>query len=167
MAVKGGQLVVLIRRSQLSVASLRLTLFPFSIRARSQTATSPANLLNSRTWASRSADHLFTISSIVLPLSIEGGGTEMLAVVEVPDVRLVDGADKPEANVGRVRVGNGEQKCNHTQSVFRFVSRRSYAYCLSESVMSQTMTILPAVASFFSGTFAPNKLKGDGAAGRL
>jgi hypothetical protein len=60
-----------------------LTLCPFSIRARSHTATSPANLLNSRTWVSRSADHLLTISSIVLPLSIEGGGTVTMGVMEL------------------------------------------------------------------------------------
>jgi len=56
--------------------------------ARSHTATSPANLWNSRTWVSRSVDHLLTISSIVLPLSIDGGGTDMFTdgavVVERP-----------------------------------------------------------------------------------
>ena len=51
-----------------------LTLLPFSIRARSQTATSAANLLNSLTLVSSSVVHLFTISSSVLPLSIDGGG---------------------------------------------------------------------------------------------
>lgn len=54
-----------------------LTLLLFSMRARSHTATSPANLLNSFTWLSRSADHLLTISSMVLPRSIDGGGTDM------------------------------------------------------------------------------------------
>ena len=50
------------------------TLLPFSMRARSQTATSAANRLNSRTLVSSSVVHLFTISSSVLPLSIDGGG---------------------------------------------------------------------------------------------
>lgn len=52
------------------------TLFPFSIRERSHTATSLANLLNSRTCVSNSVDHLLTISSIVFPRNMEGGGTE-------------------------------------------------------------------------------------------
>lgn len=55
-------------------------LFPFSIRARSHTATSAANLLNSRTWVSKSDDHRFTISSRDFPLSMEGGGTATEAV---------------------------------------------------------------------------------------
>ena len=53
---------------------VRPTLLPFSMRARSQTATSAANLLNSRTLVSSSVVHLFTISSNVLPLSMDGGG---------------------------------------------------------------------------------------------
>lgn len=61
------------------------TLFPFSIRARSHTATSPANLLNSLTCVSRSVDHRLTISSIVLPLSIDGGGTDIFAAVVVAE----------------------------------------------------------------------------------
>lgn len=69
----------------------KLTLFPFSIKARSQTATSPANLLNSRTCVSSSDDHLLTISSIVLPFSIEGGCTETLTAVEPP---IVDKAER-------------------------------------------------------------------------
>ena len=52
----------------------RPTLLPFSMRARSQTATSAANLLNSRTLVSSSVVHLFMISSSDLPLSIDGGG---------------------------------------------------------------------------------------------
>ena len=44
------------------------------MRARSQTATSAANLLNSLTLVSSSVVHLFTISSNVLPLNIDGGG---------------------------------------------------------------------------------------------
>ena len=52
-----------------------LTLLPFSMSARSQTATSLANLLNSRTWVSSSVDHLFTISSIDFPRSMDGGAT--------------------------------------------------------------------------------------------
>ena len=44
------------------------------MRARSQTATSAANLLKSRTLVSSSVVHLFTISSSVLPLSMDGGG---------------------------------------------------------------------------------------------
>jgi hypothetical protein len=63
--------------------SVILTLYPLSIKARSQTATSPANLLNSRTWVSSSVDHLLTISSMVLPLSIDGGGTATMGAVEV------------------------------------------------------------------------------------
>lgn len=47
------------------------------MRARSQTAISVASRLNSFTLVSRSDDHLLTISSIVFPLSIEGGGTEI------------------------------------------------------------------------------------------
>ena len=50
------------------------TLLPFSMRARSQTATSAANRLNSRTLVSSSVVHLFRISSSVLPLSMDGGG---------------------------------------------------------------------------------------------
>jgi hypothetical protein len=50
------------------------TLLPFSMRARSQTATSAANLLKSRTLVSSSVVHLFTISSRVLPLSMDGRG---------------------------------------------------------------------------------------------
>lgn len=53
------------------------TLLPFSMRERSHTATSLANLLNSRTWLSSSADHLFTISSIVFPRNMDGGCTAM------------------------------------------------------------------------------------------
>jgi hypothetical protein len=53
-----------------------LTVLPFSMRARSQTAISAAYVLNSRTWVSRSADHLLTISSMVLPRSMDGAGTD-------------------------------------------------------------------------------------------
>lgn len=67
------------------------TLLPFSIRTRSQTDTSAANLLNSRTLVSKSEVHLLIISSKDLPFSIEGGWTamredalEVFAVV-VPD----------------------------------------------------------------------------------
>lgn len=59
------------------------TLLPFSIKARSHTATSPANLLNSRTCTSSSDDHLFTISSMVFPLSADGGGTATEVVAAV------------------------------------------------------------------------------------
>lgn len=59
------------------------TLLPFSIKARSHTATSPANLLNSRTCTSNSDDHLFTISSMVFPLSADGGGTTTEVAVAV------------------------------------------------------------------------------------
>ena len=55
--------------------------------ARSQTATSAANLLNSLTWASRSEVHRLMISSNVLPLSTEGGATAtagLLLVVVAP-----------------------------------------------------------------------------------
>ena len=55
-------------------------MFPFSINARSQTDTSAANLLNSRTLFSRSAVHLFIISSRDFPLSIDGGGIAIAAV---------------------------------------------------------------------------------------
>ena len=55
------------------------------MRARSQTATSAANLLNSLTFVSSSFVHLFTISSSVLPLSIEGGGIATTG----PDVVVV------------------------------------------------------------------------------
>ena len=54
---------------------------PFSMSARSQTATSLANLLNSRTCVSSSVDHRFTISSIVFPRSIDGGATAVVVVV--------------------------------------------------------------------------------------
>ena len=73
------------------------TLLPFSISARSHTATSLANLLNSRTCVSRSADHLLTISSIVLPLSMDGGGTEMFADTVVV-VKGPLGADADTSN---------------------------------------------------------------------
>lgn len=52
-------------------------MFPLSINVRSQTATSPARRSNSRTWVSSSEDHLFTISSIVFPRSMDGGGTDI------------------------------------------------------------------------------------------
>lgn len=63
------------------MVDLSLTLLLFSIRARSQTETSLANLVNSRTCVSNSEVHLLTISSIVLPLSIDGGGTEIATEV--------------------------------------------------------------------------------------
>lgn len=72
-----------------------LTLFPFSISALSHTATSPANFVNSRTWVSSSLDHLFTISSMVLPRNIDGGGTAIVGApgaVDAPGAPAVDAA---------------------------------------------------------------------------
>ena len=59
------------------------------MRARSQTATSAANLLNSFTLVSSSVVHLFTISSSVLPLSIDGGGIATTGPVVLDVVVLV------------------------------------------------------------------------------
>lgn len=70
----------------------RLTLLLFSMSARSHTATSVANWLNSRTWVSNSVVQRFTISSIVLPLRMDGGGTDI--AVDVIDVDAA-GATKP------------------------------------------------------------------------
>lgn len=84
-------------RSRLSV----LAVLPFSIKVRSQTATSPASLLNSRTFVSRSEDHLLTISSIVFPRSIDGGGTD-IAVAVLPTA--VEVAASPD------RAGEEEEK---------------------------------------------------------
>lgn len=88
----------------------RPTLLPFSISARSQTAISPANLANSRTCVSRSDDHRFTISSIVLPRNIEGGGTAIAGVATPGAVgRLdvaVDDAIQISANVAFVQCQN-------------------------------------------------------------
>ena len=70
-----------------------LTLFPFSINDRSQTATSVANLLNSFTCDSRSEDHLFTISSIVFPLSIEGGWAVIVRADEVPKALVLSSVE--------------------------------------------------------------------------
>lgn len=71
------------------------TLFPLSTSARSQTATSPAYWPNSLTWVSSSAVHLFTISSRVLPRSIDGAGTDIWVDVVPAGVvvvgTLVDG----------------------------------------------------------------------------
>ena len=89
---------------------IALTLLPFSTRARSHTATSPANLLNSLTCTSNSDDHLLTISSIVLPLSADGGAI----TIEV-DVLPAGGAGavvEPEAFI-RDDVGEMmEQSCS-------------------------------------------------------
>ena len=72
---------------------LRFTLFPFSIRARSQTAISPANRLKSRTCVSSSLDQRLTISSIVLPLSMDGGGTAIEVFVLLDAAALAPGAE--------------------------------------------------------------------------
>ena len=58
---------------------IRHTLLPFSIKTRSHTETSAANLLNSRTLDSKSEVHLLTISSRDLPFNMEGGWTETRA----------------------------------------------------------------------------------------
>jgi hypothetical protein len=61
-----------------------LTLFPFWISARSHALTSLAYVLKSRTWLSRSVVHFVTISSTVLPRSIDGGfAAAEVAVVAV------------------------------------------------------------------------------------
>lgn len=58
-----------------------ITLLPFSMSARSHTATSLAYDLNSFTWVSSSLVQRFTISSTVFPRSIEGGATATFAGV--------------------------------------------------------------------------------------
>ena len=62
---------------------------PLSMSARSHTAISVARRLNSFTCVSKSDDHLLTISSIVFPLIIDGGGTEMAADGVVPEGAVV------------------------------------------------------------------------------
>lgn len=81
MLIEGGNLDYTLARNW--HCFFRLTVLPLSMRALSQTAISPASLLNSRTWVSRSEDHLLTISSIVLPRSKDGGGTAIAEVVFV------------------------------------------------------------------------------------
>lgn len=76
------------------------TLVPFSMRARSHTATSLAYLLNSRTCTSRSEDHLLTISSIVLPLRADGGGTATTGAVDAAFV-AAGATAKNETTEGR------------------------------------------------------------------
>lgn len=55
----------------------------FSIKIRSQTATSFAILPNSRVCSVSSESHLLTISSIVFPRSTDGGGPEAGAAAGV------------------------------------------------------------------------------------
>ena len=69
---------------------LKVTVFPLSMSARSQTLISPASRLNSFTCASKSLDHLLTISSMVFPRNIDGGGTAMLGVAADAGAPVVD-----------------------------------------------------------------------------
>lgn len=128
------------------------------MRARSHTATSLANLLNSRTWVSRSVDHLFTISSMVFPRSMDGGATATTGAVFPAGIPSILGA-KDEFLRSSMR-----QVRNHTSRIFTFLRRcftqsKQRGYGIDErDKNSGSLEFEPAVASFFSSDlFAPKR----------